>query len=92
MIPISKNNNGTASAVDGDGLTITYVPGKDYYMVETPGPRKSICKIPSDLLDALYNAAWEIKDTPNEDGLYYCPSHDYEQSSPCPECQVNKLK
>lgn len=93
---ISKNNDGTSSAiykhiaVSGD-IAVTYVPDKDYYIVETPGPRSAKWIVPSDLLDALYNSAWEDRQKPNANGWYLCCSHDYEsRKEPCPECQENK--
>lgn len=95
MYNISKNDDGTSSAiyqhssVSGD-IIVTYVPGKDYYMIGTTGPRSARWIVPSDLLDALYNAAWEAKNTPNEEGLYYCPSHGTKQNVPCEECLSNK--
>lgn len=92
---IYKNDNGTASCVykfslHSNDLIVTYVPSKDYYMIETAGPHSARWIVPSDLLDALYNAGWEIKETPNADGVYYCPSHDYKNKQPCLECQLKK--
>ena len=63
---ISTNDDGTISCVykfamhSGD-LIVIYVPEKDYYVIETPGPRSARWIVPSDLLDALYNVAWESR-------------------------------
>lgn len=93
---ICTNDNGTTSctykfAMHSDDLIVTYVPEKDYYMIETPGPRSARWIVPSDLLDALYNVAWESRPKPNERGWYLCCAHDYEsKQEPCTECMDNK--
>lgn len=67
---IIKNDNGTVSCAykfteHSDDLKITYLPGKDHYMIEPSNLRgllnKGFWMIPSDLLDALHNAGWNSK-------------------------------
>jgi len=60
MKKIKKLNDGRTSIQILQNQTITYNPTDDSYMIQTEiGDRVHTSVISSDILDALYNRAWE---------------------------------
>ncbi|NDB83684.1 MAG: hypothetical protein EB127_13315 [Alphaproteobacteria bacterium] len=63
MKKIKKSNDGRTSIQILQNQTITYNPTDDSYMIQTEiGDRVHASTISSDILDALYNRAWESEE------------------------------